>query len=120
SMARRKSEKEQLAALEKKKAEQLQTICGLLKRLAVKTVDVSYNGYGDDGEIEGGKCTPTPAAGLPGGFQSLIEEYTHNTLPPGWEIEAGSRGVLQIDAARQTTKLSHEWRLYEGEEDEYL
>jgi hypothetical protein len=118
-MARRKSEKEQLAALEKKKAEQLQTICGLLNRLAVKTVDVSYNGYGDEGEIEGVKCIPNPPAGLPEGFESLIEEYAHSTLPPGWEIEAGSQGVLQINVARQTTKLNHEWRLDE-DLDDYL
>jgi hypothetical protein len=87
-----------------------------LRFLGVREVVVSYDGAGDEGQIQSADFTPESPAGYPEGLADLIEEVTGYLLPGGWEINEGSSGHLIIDVVSGTHTLEHEWN--ESDEDE--
>lgn len=95
-----------------------QYLMGALQFLGVKRVTMSFDGSGDDGEMGDPVYEPIPQAGLPEGVDSLVGVSCAGQLPGGWEINAGSSGVVLIDVAAGTCEVNIEWRDDEDEEDD--
>jgi hypothetical protein len=90
----------------------------VLRFLGVRRMTITYDGYGDDGELEDLVCEGLPAEGLPEGLERLVEEACENGLPGSWEINEGSFGTWEIDVAQGRANLDHTWREEEDEEEE--
>jgi hypothetical protein len=94
----------------------IQYLIPALRFLGVREVVVSYDGAGDEGQIQPPDFTPESPIGYPEGLADLIEEVTGCLLPGGWEINEGSSGHLIIDVSSGTHTLEHEWN--ESDEDD--
>jgi hypothetical protein len=94
---------------------QLRYAAGVLRFLGVERAIARFDGSGDEGFVEEVAYYPPPPAGIPDGFQEVIEDAVCLLLPGGWEINAGSFGTLTLDAATGEPAVEHTWR----EEEEY-
>jgi hypothetical protein len=96
---------------ERKESEiRLGTACEVLERLLVQTVEVEYDGSGDEGFIQAVRYHPEPPAGIPEGLTHLIQDFAHRQLPSGWEINEGSYGTMRIDVSTRRAACDHHWR----------
>src|SRR5438105_11350654 len=90
---------EQEIAKKKSSAEELKTIIKQLPKEVVK-VEVSYNGSGDNGNIDQVDFFDIKGSSVDVTDKGLIDfifNFTDNNLPDGWEIDDGSSGTLIID-----------------------
>lgn len=97
---------------------QLRYAAGVLLFLGVERVIARFDGAGDEGFVEEVTYEPPPPAGIPEGFQDVIEDAVCLLLPGGWEINAGSFGTVTLDAATGEPAIEHTWREEEEEYDE--
>lgn len=81
----------------------------------ITAIDAMFDGCGDAGQVE-----EIRYAGATGevitGIQELddaIEEYVYSILPPGWEINDGSFGTIEIDVNARKTECNFSWRATE-------
>jgi hypothetical protein len=89
----------------------------MLRFLGVEEVKITFDGYGDDGQVQDPVFTPAPAGGLPEGLGRMIEEICENLLPGGWEVNSGSFGTILILAGAGIYSVNHTWR--DEEEEDY-
>jgi hypothetical protein len=94
-----------------------QYLMGALRFLGVDLVEVEFDGYGDEGEVQEPEFTPDPPGGLPEGLGELVGQVCGGMLPGGWEINSGSFGTVEIDVRAGTVEVDMEWR--EEDEDDY-
>jgi hypothetical protein len=110
----------QREARERQESEQgLQIACAVLDRLAVRSVEVHYDGAGDSGAIEKVLYQPEPRLGIPEGLQELLETYVYRHLPGGWEINAGSFGTVNLDVRTRQAQQDHHEREDDTEYDDF-
>jgi hypothetical protein len=109
-MAARESWEQQRARERRESEARMETACAVLERLGVQSVDVDYDGSGDEGFIQGVSYHPMPPAGIPEGLQGLLEDVALRGLPDGWEINEGSYGTLRIDVRSRKAASHHHWR----------
>lgn len=109
-MAEQESWQEREARERKESEIRFRTACEVLERLRVQTVEVEYDGSGDEGFIQTIRYQPEPPAGIPEGLQHQIEDFAHRRLPGGWEINEGSYGTMRIDIHTREADCDHHWR----------
>lgn len=124
-MAKQESWHEREARERKESAARLRPACEVLERLEVQTIEVEYDGSGDEGFIQAVRYQPEPSAGVPDGLHHLIEDFAYRQLPGGWEINEGSYGTMRIDVHTCQADCDHNWRDQDpsdwvDEEDEEL
>jgi hypothetical protein len=118
-MAKQESWQER-EARERKEAEAgLRTVCAVLDRLSVETVEVDFDGSGDEGFVTEVRYLPEPPAGIPEGLKDLVENFVYRILPGGWEINEGSYGTTRIDVSTAKADTDHHWREPEEWDEEF-
>jgi hypothetical protein len=96
----------------------------LSTRPAVASLTVQYHGSGDEGQIsevtaldENNKSIP-----LHGEFRDAVEEFVYALLEmqcPGWELNAGSEGLITIDAKTLEGSIEHRYLIEESHDIEF-
>ena len=102
---------EQEIARKKGAEAELKLIMAQLPKEVVK-VEVSYNGSGDNGNIDQVDffdIKGSPVDVTDKGLIDFISNFTDNKLPDGWEIDDGSSGTLIIDVKTKKAKIFHSW-----------
>ena len=87
-----------------------------LAALGVARVEVEYNGYGDEGVIEGVTAfgADDAQAELPQEVADAIVKLVYETLPCGWEIDDGSYGLVEFDVRDWVVRYCHSRRVVEA------
>jgi hypothetical protein len=109
-VAAQESWEEREARQRKESEARFRTACEVLRRLGVHTVEVEYDGIGDEGFIQKVHYQPEPSAGIPEGLQNHIEDFAYHQLPDGWEINEGSYGTMRINVRTGKADCDHHWR----------
>lgn len=84
-----------------------------LHQLDINGISATYNGYGDSGYIE--NFEPDFSGIDSKSFDYIENELYHllNTEYPGWEIDDGSRGEINVEQADEKSKIdvtiTHTW-----------
>ncbi len=119
-MAKKPESWQEREARERKEAEaDLRKACLVLARLGVETVEVDFDGPGDEGFLKGVRYRPEPPAGIPEGLEELVRNFVYRDLPGGWEINEGSYGTTRIDVSTASADTDHHWRTEEEAEEEF-
>lgn len=80
-----------------------------LKALAVASVEIEYDGSGDEGFVEtiAAKNAQGAVIRLDDKTWSDIDVYICDALPDGWEIDEGSFGTVVIDVSAEKWHFEH-------------
>ena len=101
----------------------------VLAELGIATVTVSFDGYGDSGQVEMIEAfdaakiptalpdnRPVSFRGEETGLREAIETLAYECLEaeePGWELDEGSYGTFVFSVAERTIVLEHNARVSE-------
>lgn len=96
----------------------IQYLLPVLHFLGILQVRVAFDGSGDEGEIHEPTYDSLPCCGLPEGLHDFLRDSCADKLPGGWEINAGSSGVILIDVQAGTCQVEIDWREEEEDWDE--
>jgi hypothetical protein len=103
------------------RADRREAVFRLLAGCGVATADAEYDGAGDEGCV--GTITARGAGGevipLPGEVEEAVGDFVSDTLPRGWEIDAGSDGTVTFDVAARRVRYAHYARYTEVSYDEW-
>jgi hypothetical protein len=88
----------------------------VLQRLGVRTVYLVYDGEDGCGSVFGLALESNPAAGIPEGVEQLVRDGAYWLLPPGWEIDGGAEGTLEIDLPSRKVRRHHTRRIRSTED----
>jgi hypothetical protein len=105
---------------QRENAQQLLAVtCDRLTELGITRVLITYDGYGDSGNIE----SVVAYAGeedveLASEIDAALQEAAYDLLPGGWEINDGSFGELVLDVSERRLVREHNWRITESEYEE--
>lgn len=110
----------------------------LARHPEIATIAVTYDGYGDSGQIESigyystapdeveealdailGETDLKPLSIRNGKLDTAVENYAYAVLPIGWENDAGSFGKILLDATTLKGRISHDYRIEETEHEEF-
>ena len=94
----------------------------LAARQDIAAIEVTYDGCGDDGQIENIAYCDSENQALDREDKELddaVEEYVFGLLPGGWEINDGSFGTVRIDARTQKAHIEHSSRFVDHETSEW-
>lgn len=112
-------EKYEREAKEREDASKLELLAMLDASPNIKSIEVEYDGSGDEGFIE--EVTCLDAAGSPvevdKELSALVEELVDELLPSGWGNDAGSYGACTIHVESGTMSFDH-WERYEDANNE--
>jgi hypothetical protein len=94
-------------------------IMGQLARLLIATVEVKYDGYGDEGQVEMLTATKDDESEvkLAPEIEGRIIELCYGLLATehgGWVNNEGSYGTFQFDVPAKTIALAHNARTTES------
>lgn len=99
--------------------ERLAGCCQQLAALGIEQVQIAYDGYGDEGSVQGITALvdhhPVP---LDAGLEEALSDAACELLPGGWEINEGSFGELLLDVAKRRVTRQHNWRIESSEYEE--
>lgn len=96
-----------------KEATNKDEVIAMLASLGATSLRVEYDGSGDSGAIEEIICDGPDDAiiELPANVREAVEDYVYDTLPDGWEIDAGGYDSAQFDIAAGTVRYFHAQRV---------
>jgi len=93
----------------------------LLESVKGVNVRMSYDGYGDSGDISDFSVTDADdndiADKLDNTITERIQEHLFYLVPGGWKINEGSSGVVSADLQKEQVSLEHEERVINERED---
>jgi hypothetical protein len=86
----------------------------LSRRPEIASLEVQYNGSGDNGQVEDVAAYDDKNNRLPPDHEldAAAEELVYDLLGvhcPGWEINEGSSGRITIDAKTLKATIDHDW-----------
>lgn len=87
-------------------------LCTELEALGVATVEVTYSGYGDSGQMDGttAKAKGDSEIALTPEMEERINDLCYALLEfeyAGWENNDGASGTFTLDVADKEIKLEH-------------
>jgi hypothetical protein len=92
-----------------------------LRFLGVETVQIEFDGYGDEGDVHDATFGGPRREDVPEALAEMLEAACCYALPGGWEVNAGSYGVWCLDVEAGKARLDMEYRdeddFAEGDED---
>jgi len=104
----------------KQARERLAKVCEQLSRLGATQVVIDYDGYNDNGAVDGvAAMQGETELELPAEIESELRDIAFDLLPAGWETGDGAYGELFLDVASRKIRCEHRWRIVQHDEEEY-
>lgn len=94
--------------------ETIKDLAGVLRQRGFEIVELIYSGSNDEGFINEVSAYLSPSdepTRLEEEIENKLREAAYSFLPPGFEINGGSEGVIAINLSDATVKVHHNHRL---------
>jgi hypothetical protein len=102
------------AEREARRATLRQGVFDLLNRAGFERVELDFDGYQDEGQVEGWRFFAAggevPAETVPFDIRFVVEQYLYASLPCGWETNGGCFGTVKFYPRSEFAYFDHTTR----------
>jgi len=85
-------------------------LCEALARTGVTALSLTFDGYGDSGQVDHVENTPETVE-IDQDLVDRLEDLLMESLPSGWKNNAGGFGTFTVDVAESSVEADTWWRV---------